>query len=441
MNQPIWLRTRRGQAALHYRGVALAWLWLAFLLTSAKAYGVPPQSNATFLATLGVRTGMSYPDTPYNDTASLCRAIRYLGLETIRDGVPNLDDPALAAAYHQVASSGIRFDFVIHGGGEVALTQELARLRRFVEAHPTAIAAIEGPNEINYWPISYRGITNTYAAAVAVTKDLWAGAKADPYLRGVPIYAPTLAVDRSGELKLGDLSAYVDYGNAHVYAAGGTNIWTNDMPYWLPVQARPTPGKPMVVTETGYTMDGVNVDETVGAKYILNTLFGNALNGIAMTYIFELVDMDPHRFDGRLGLFRSDWSPKPAATTLHNLTSILTEAGPGSPAVSQAPDVRGLPPTGHSMTLGSSTATDVVLWNESTIWNSKSQRAINELPTRVTLNLDAEAPFVEVFDPIAGTLPVEIRRNVRTLSVDVPDHPVIVRVRQTQPERGAGGAR
>ena len=166
------------------------------------------------------------------------------------------------------------------------LSMSRTRLRKWLLSsdYPGSIAAIEGPNEINAWPISYEGTTDTYAAGVQVTQDLWTAVQSNPSLEAVPVYALTLSYGitgvAAGEGQLGDLAPYVTYGNAHVYASS-SNVWQENMPYWLPILKQDTPGLPAVITETGYTTTPSYVDELSAAKYNLNTFFENALNGIA----------------------------------------------------------------------------------------------------------------------------------------------------------------
>ena len=173
-------------------------------------------STSDFLSNICIRTAVTYTGTPYKNVSEDIAALQYLGVATVREGVP---DPSSAAAssYDQMANAGIKFDFVIPGNGDVQLSADLADLDAFAKAHPGSIRAIENPNEVNFWPITYNGITNTFAAAAAVAKDLWNDTRADPLLKNIAIYAPTLGVDAGDESQLGNLSPYVTYGNAHVY--------------------------------------------------------------------------------------------------------------------------------------------------------------------------------------------------------------------------------
>jgi hypothetical protein len=435
MREPVNEREVTGMP-LH-RAVVILLLSLWLLGSRHISLASAQSSSAGFLSTIGIDTHLSYDTTPYAQTQNVITALQYLGIGTIRDGTPSQSDKTTLADYNMVANAGIRFNLLIHGDGAVQLPSEIANLHAFALAHPGAIAAIEGPNEVNFWPITYNGITDTYAAAAAVTKDLWTAVKADPLLAGAAVYAPTLGVDPAGEAKLGNLAPYVDYGNAHVYAGSHDNVWSNDMPYWLSVQAQPTPGKPMVVTETGYSMDGINVDQMVAAKYTLNTLFDDALNGVAKTYIYELVDIDPSLSVDRAGMFNGDWSPKPAATALHNLNAILTAAGAGTPAGTLNYSLSGLPATAHTMLLGSATTSDIAIWNDVTIWNASTSREIVAPTAALTLNLGGTFTSVNVYDPLTGTSPIQTYTNVSTINLAISDHPIIVRVASPATQSGS----
>jgi hypothetical protein len=442
---------RKGSLAGFYTWRAAVVYLLALLEGAHLGFASTPQpvhGACGFLDSLGVNTAISYANTPYTETANLLAALKYLGIRTVREGVPDRYGLAITS-YARLAEAGVRFDFLINGNGLVSLSADLGNLRAFNKAHPGSIIAIEGPNEVNAWPITYKGVHDTYAAAAAVTRDLWRAVHKDPELRNIAIYAPTLAVDPVGEAALGDLSAYVTYGNAHVYASGGDNVWTNDMPYWLPIQARPTPGKPMVITETGYAMDGENFDELSGAKYLLNTLFDNAVHGIVMTYIYELVGIDPSLSVARAGLFSGDWKPKPAATALHNLGAILCGRGTDRSLSELSYHVDGLPSTARHLLLGNSAASDIVIWNDVRVWDARAHHALDAPAAVVTVEFGSPHGAVSVYDPLVGTTPVQTESDTASVTVRLLDHPVIVSVDNCQssifrnclPQTGAANGR
>jgi hypothetical protein len=396
-----------------------------------------PEGVSTFLQNLGINTHLAYQGTAYyGQPQSVISALRYLGINTIRDQPPGYThDPTTTAANDAVAAAGVQFDALLVGGGPVDITDTIAGMVAFQQAYPGSIAAIEGPNEINGWPITYEGLTDTYAAGVQVTQDLWTAVQSNPSLEPVPVYALTLSYGITGvvagEEQLGDLAPYVTYGNAHIYACC-SNVWQETMPNWLPILKQDTPGAPMVITETGYTTIPSNVDESSAAKYNLNTFFENALNGIVRTYLYELVDENASATDtnseGYFGEFHNDWTPKVGATAIHNLTTILQSAGSGTASSALNYSVSGLPATGRTFLLGSSTAFDIAVWIDATVYDPTSATDIAATPYSVTINLGATYSNIAVYDPMIGTTPIATYGNVSALNISVTDHPLIVQV-------------
>src|SRR4029078_13509711 len=121
--------------------------------------------------------------------------------------------------------------------------------------------------------------------------------------------------------QLGNMSGSVDYANAHAYVSTGLNP-SNSMAATLSAVMSAAPGKPVVITETGYTTQAntqyLGVDETVQAKSILNTLVDAYKAGVSSTYLYEMFDRDSSASntdsEANFGLFNSDGTPKIAAT-------------------------------------------------------------------------------------------------------------------------------
>jgi trimeric autotransporter adhesin len=392
--------------------------------TSCAAQPSIPMGASAFVASLGVNTHLSYSGTPYyGNPQSVLTALQYLGINTIRETSPLFEeDSTTIAADDALAAAGVKFDALMLGNGVVNVSGTLSSLTTFEKSYSGSISSIEAPNEINAWPISYDGVTNTTSAGIAVTKALWSSVKGNP-----PVYAPTLSDGESNvltsETALGNIASYVSYGNVHIYACCANNVWQYDMPYWLPELQQDTPGRLPVVTETGYFTAADSVDNLSAAKYTLNLLLENALNGIARTYLFELAD---EASDYTYGQFNVNWVPKTGATAIHNLTSILQGAGSGKASSAPKFSVTGLPSTGHSLMLGGSSAYDLAVWIDATVYNPSTETDIAAPSYTITINLGATYPTVKVFDPMTGTAAIETYSNVSTVSVAVSDHPLIV---------------
>jgi trimeric autotransporter adhesin len=397
-----------------------------------------PEDISVFVQSLGINTHLSYSGTPYYDQAQrVISALKYLGIKTVRDQSPAYrDDQLTMAENNTVAAAGIRFDVLVPGSGPVNLVGSLDNMAAFARANPGGIAAIEGPNEINDAHITYAGITDTYSAGAEVTQDLWTAVHNNSALKSVPVYALTLSIGIpgvvAGATELGDLGSFVTYGNAHVYACCSNNVWQNEMPYWLPVFQQIAAGKPTVITETGYYTVPGNVDEISAAKYNLNTFFENAQHGIARTYLYELVDTNSSSLDtnteDHYGEFHDDWSPKAGATAIHNLTSILKGIGSGAPSNLLNYNVSGLPATGRTFLLGSSTAFDIAVWIDATVYDRKNAKDIAAPAYSATVNLGRNYSSVAVYDPMISDRPIAAYSNVSKLTMSVVDHPLIVQV-------------
>jgi hypothetical protein len=419
--------------------------WLAFAMligtprsTSCQVTGPldVPATVTAFIESIGINSAIDYANTAeYHHPDNLIMAMQYLGTGLLRDHTPDPNDTATWASYIAIAKSGIQFDFLLPGNGNVDLHTNIAHLDAMAMAQPASIVAIEAPNEINGWPIKYLGISDYRLAGVAVQKDLWFAVKSDPILKRMAIYGLTLSDGfrsiYADLVALGNLSQYADFANVHIYGSHGHNVWRNDLPYWLPVQTRAMPGKPVVVTETGYQTDSrrpgtSSVSETVAAKYILNLLFHNFLNGIAKTFLYNLADApsnDPQRF----GLFNADWSPKPAAEAIHNLTTILKHAGLGSRQHKLTYLIDGLPSGGHSLLLvGGDKVFGLVVWREVTIWDAVAAKEITVPTYHTTVEFTANKMNVAVYDPLISTVPIATAHSVKVVSASIVDHPIVI---------------
>ena len=126
---------------------------------------------------------------------------------------------------------------------------------------------------------------------------------------------------------------------------------------------------------------------------------------------------------GDWGLFNSDGTPRPAATALHNLTTLLTDTGA---------DAATFTPGSLNYTLSGTQSGDnsvlieksdgsfwIALWNETETANS---------PHTITLNLGEEAATVIEYDPLTGTSSIATWTDVSSIQISVPDHPVLVEI-------------
>src|ERR1700753_987113 len=117
--------------------------------------------TADFIDSIGVNVHLAYTDSGYANSGKALAALQYLGLDHVRDGasITLLQGPS---AYSLFAKAGVEFDFVV--GAKAVPDDIVDSIAAFDEAHPGAVAAIEGPNEINNYPVTYQGETGVDGA-------------------------------------------------------------------------------------------------------------------------------------------------------------------------------------------------------------------------------------------------------------------------------------
>jgi hypothetical protein len=133
--------------------------------------------------------------------------------------------------------------------------------------------------------------------------------------------------------------------------------------------------------------------------------------------------------EDHFGEFHDDWTPKAGATAIHNLTSILRRVGTGAPSNLLNYGVTGLPATGHTFLLGSSTAFAIAVWIDATVYDRKNAKDIAAPAYPATVSLDRNYAAIVVYDPMIGDRPIAAYSNVSKLTMSVTDHPVIVQVK------------
>jgi len=392
-------------------------------------------SASSFTGSIGVNTHVAYSWGGYSNLALLEEDLKYLGVTKLRDGLST--SPNSQPVMNGLAADGYKFDLIVSSSlpasGSAGLAQYLATLDSFVKAHPGSVIAVEGLNEANMQPFSYNGSADISAAA-QFQATLYTAIKGDATLAGVQVYNLSLGyTDTSDYAKLGNLSAYTDYANSHAYVGTGTTT-AAALTGYLSEAGSVASGKPIVITETGYsTLSStpyLGVDQTVQAKSILNTLVDAFKGGVATTYLYELLD---HGSDSssQMGLFNADGTPKLAATAIHNLTTILADDGTGghTPTAQLGYSLSGLPTTGSSMVLTKSNgAYDLVVWAEPKIWDDATDSEVAVATQSVTVNLGGLHHSVVVYDPMSGTAPIATYTDVSQIVLPLSDHPLIIEI-------------
>jgi hypothetical protein len=157
--------------------------------------------------------------------------------------------------------------------------------------------------------------------------------------------------------------------------------------------------------------------------HLMNLYLAQFKRGYAYTSVYLLRDRTDEGGNQAFGFFRPDYSPRKAATYLHNLTTILSDngklAGPGQldyELINQTNTV-------HELLLQHSDGTyQLVLWDE---------RLRGE--DQVTVRLDTTQESVRVYDPTIGVEPIQTLAKADSIGLALSNHPIIVAIPAARP--------
>jgi len=396
-----------------------------------------------FLQSIGVNTHLSWQDLAGYATPSVVeKSIAYLGATHVRDGIPYTG--WTLPEYEAIAQAGVKFD-IIASGPAIDLAKDVAQAVLLDQAVPGSVTAMEGANEFNTQTSTFNGASSAGNPAWAQQYGpaLYSAVKSNPTLYGATVIAASMANAGAPEIqKEGNVSSFVDSSNWHTYFGNG-NQPAGNLAVAISNAKATAPGKPVSITETGYytavdAMDwgGGGVSPAVQAVLTVNTLLDAFNDGVATTYLYELMNnvASPASSDleGNFGLFLADGTPKPAATAIHNLTTLL--ADPGSKASTfqagtLSANITGLPSTGSSLTLEKSDGSyDLVVWDEPKVWDETSRSAVSPSATPVSVDLGATYHTVRLYDPLAGTSASQTLTDVSKVSLSLAADPVVIEI-------------
>ena len=403
-------------------------------------------SNATvttassFLDSLGINTKAGAYTDAYTNSSLIIRSLDYLGISHVRDSYSATGHAN--AVVDALANAGISFDFrvsyTLPGSGSSGLASYVAALAEFKAEHPGALLSIEGINEANLNSFSYNGLTSLEGAA-AFQQALYAAVKANGVLSDVTVVNFSIGNQTDAmNATVGDMSAYSDAANAHVYVHTGA-LADGQIEQDLALAEDISTNDPVIVTETGYTTlsstAGIGVNEDAQAKLILSNLLLAYEDGSSATYLYELFDTPSSAPRGAketsFGLFNADGTPKEAAVAVHNLTTILSHGDDGSAhtGADLSYTLSNAPSNTHTMLMNKSGAvSDLVVWADTVVWDSAAQAEITTPVTSVTVNFGQVQSVIYVYDPLKGTTPIAVYYNTSTIQIGLSDHPLVIEV-------------
>jgi|EndMetStandDraft_5_1072996.scaffolds.fasta_scaffold05548_2 hypothetical protein len=396
---------------------------------------------SSFLNSLGINTNAGAYTDAYTNSSLIINSLNYLGISHVRDSYNAMGHAN--AVIDALANAGVSFDFrvayTLPEQGSTGLAAYVAALAEFKAEHPGMLLSIEGINEANLNDFSYNGLTSLEGAA-AFQQALYTAVKGNAGLSDVTVVNFSIGYQTDAtNAQVGDMSAYSDAANAHVYVQTGA-LADAQIEDDLRLAEEISTNDPVIVTETGYTTltstTGIGANEDAQAKLVLSNLLLAYENGSSATYIYELFDSPSSATRGdkeaHFGLFNTDGTPKEAAVALHNLTTILGHGDNGTAhtGTDLSYTLSNAPSNTHTMVMNKSgSVSDLVVWADTRVWDSASQTEIVTPVTSVTIQFGQVEGVIYVYDPLQGTDPIATYYNTSSIQLGLSDHPLVIEVR------------
>jgi hypothetical protein len=404
-------------------------VWLASVLAlCAQAHAEQAKQADMFVDSIGVNTHITYTNTKYFQRwPQVLAGLEALHVRHIRDGFyPWSAGSVFYARHQQMHAAGIDCDYVLGlnaTASQVLAMQELAG----------DMAYVEGPNEMD----DHKG--NDWVGSLGLALPAIAQAAA---MAHVAVIGPAFTTEQA-YAAIGNISPWITVNGLHVYFGGrnpGSFGWGSgnaeghaygSIAWWLDNANTDAPGKPSIVTETGYMapseVQPYQLPESVEAKYVPRTALEMFNYGIVKSYFYEL--LDEHSSPG-YGLMRSDLSPKPAFTALSNLIGILSDPGPAFRPWWLDYHLEGGNQLVHHLLLQKRDRTYyMVFWIEANGYDPVTNQSIWVPSQNVTLTLKgAVAETALSFDDRGNVSPTDLKSS-NNLHLVLTDNITVVKIR------------
>ena len=420
-------------------------------IAPARAAGPPTTGlpSGLVLSLLGVNTHLNYSDGYgfYADIDTVEADLAYLGVKSIRDGLPAPHDSTYQLELQSLttlAKAGYNFDLIFRDWQQPISYDQ--RQFDIVEGDaPGSVAALEGLNERNN-----ENPEPTMAQAEAFQKAIYGLTQpgGDANAKGLSVFTYTDASDVPNA-----------YGqpNAHTYPYGGEAALPRDQQEFdndfgftpQPVFTTSPFSQPAhypVISETGAYVeaDGQNrtdqayeqsVDAREQAIQDVDSYFDGVALGATRTMIYQLVDNYPDpdgdEDDQEYGLFggSNGRTPTLAAQAIQEVTHVLG----GGESTYAAVDcinytVAGLTSTEHVLPIQKNEGDYVFLvWNEATNWNASTHSRV--VVPRADLTFAFKYPTtLAIYDALDGEAnnPIASDASATSFKVQVSDEPLMV---------------
>jgi len=415
-----------------------------------------PKPVDEFLNSIGVNSAISVRG---ESLAKTIECAKYLGIRWFRAG--NESNPVMNDLLELHRQTGVRFSWGLASGGS-DIASLLAGGRQLAKAG--ALLAFEGNNEPNNWGVTYQGIAGgrdkSWVSVANLQRDLYAAVKQDVELKRYPVWGPSecgaetdnvglqfLTIPPGSNTIVPEGTKYADSANVHNYIYHPNSPAVEDNKTWN--SADPTkackvdglygeygltwgkhfPGYsdeqllalPRVTTETGCTIEGTVTEEIHGLN-LLSLYLDQFQRGWSHTAVYLLRDRVDEGGNQQFGFYKPDYSPRIAATYLHNLTTILSEKSRGHGPAPIGYSIRHQPATVHHMLLRKENGVLALV-----VWSERVQGS-----DEISVDFSHPGIAVSIYDPTKGVAPIKTETNTGSIELTMSNHPFILEITRSK---------
>jgi hypothetical protein len=395
-----------------------------------------PKTADAFVNSIGVNTKLTYLQSVYGSGFSsiVLPKLVSLGVTHVRDEGPTAkSDGWMNEVYGRMralSDRGIKFNLIMKPAEGVTDYTKIYSWDRFLKWALPVVEDFEGLNE---WDYKCR-CTDWAAKTRNFQKALYTQVKSDSRTAGRPVFAPSMGNPNNAAL-VGDLSAYLNYGNLHPYPGGGQPM--ANMAYHTVRVDDLSKTRPWVVTESGYhnAMQWFGghppVSERASSHYIPRLYLEYFAAGIRRSYLTELMDegVSTDNRELNFGLVRNNGAIKPAYKALQNLIAVLKDPGPAFNPSSLSYSLGGDQTSLQRILLQKRNGVYyLALWQGVASYDLVNRKDLFPANRTVTVSFSSAVSSVRIFDPMASATAKSSVSRPTTVSVSVPDYPVIVEI-------------
>ena len=400
-----------------------------------------------FVGSVGIGTHFSYWDLlPYGDNLnSTLASLKAAGFRWVRDGLfqdTNVgSNDRFYGVMNQVKAAGIKMVLVTQPAylGNNQFVQPPYTNQQNLDTAvnrlgASAILAFEGPNEVDNNSYNWGGVPAFGANAKAYQAQMYQHAK--QIAPGVTVIGLT-TTSAGGASYVGDISSFMDAGTLHPYPSA--LVPTADL-QGMETRLAPLNGahKGWWVTETGYytapnatqNVYQPGVSEAAQGKYVPRLYLDYFNAGISHTSVYEFIDEHSTQSDAEAnyGMLHNDGSPKPAYNAMKNMLALLSDPGSAYAAGSLNFSLSGTTSTIRQALFQKRDGRFyLVLWNDVLVFNNNTKSNISNANVPVTVTFGS-AHNVSVYQPYTQATAISTTSSTTSLTVGVPDHPLILEV-------------